>query len=321
MLKKKFTVSHAPFWHDGDSIKDININIILATLPALLFGFMHFGVAAFGVICLSMSSAMIWEALFCYISKKSITIADYNAAVIGLIFGMMLPATIPWWVVIVGTFVAIVIGQQVFGGIGGNPFNPAVIGVTILMVSWKSYFDFDAALLNFNFDFIALAPLGALDHQGPVATKLFPLINLLMGNEVGSIGATGGLGIILGGLYLIVRGIIRWEISLSFIAGIIISAVLFNMADPEKYAGPMFHLFSGYTLLAAFFLATENSSSPVNCIPMFIYGAAGGIMTILIRNIGAYPDGTVFAILIINLIHPILDKIRPKALGKGVNNA
>jgi electron transport complex protein RnfD len=146
-------------------------------------------------------------------------------------------------------------------------------------------------------------------------------MDLVMGREVGGIGATFGLGIIIGGIYLILRGYIRWEICLSFIVGILLTAGLFYLKDCETYAGPLFHLFSGYTLLGAFFLATETSSSPVNKIPMLIYGFLGGFMIILMRNIGIYADGTVLAILLINLVNPILDNIRPKALGKGVNNA
>ena len=317
----KFTVSHAPFWHDGDSIAESNLNIMVAALPAILFGIFQFGMAALGVICLAIASAMAWDALFQFISKRSINIGDYNSAVIGMITGMMLPATAPWWVVIVGTLVSVILGQQVFGGIGANPFNPAVIGIAVLSLSWGNYFDFDAAYLNYQFDFKALAPLGALRHQGPAAVDLFSNQGLLMGNQLGAIGSVFGLGLIIGGIYLIIRGYIRWEICVSYIAGIAITAALFQMSNPEAYAGPLFHLFTGYTLLAVFFLAPESSSSPVNCIPMIIYGLMGGIMTILIRNIGAYADGTLYAILIINLINPLIDKIRPKALGKGVNNA
>jgi len=317
----KFTVSHAPFWHDGDSIGETNKNIMVAALPAILFGIFQFGMIALGVVSLAIASAMGWEALFQFISKKSITLDDYNAAVIGMITGMMLPATVPWWVVIIGTFVAVVLGQQVFGGIGANPFNPAVIGIAVLTLSWKNYFDFDAAYLNYTFNFKALAPLAALRHQGPAAIGLFPNTSLLMGSQLGAIGSVCGLGLILGGIYLIIRGYIRWEICISYIAGIVITALIFQMSNPQAYAGPLFHLLTGYTLLAVFFLAPESSSSPVNCLPMIIYGLMGGIMTILIRNIGAYADGTLYAILIINLINPLIDKIRPKALGKGVNNA
>jgi electron transport complex protein RnfD len=133
---------------------------------------------------------------------------------------------------------------------------------------------------------------------------------------VGGIGATCGLALILGGVYLIARGLMRWEIPLAYIAGIVITAAIFHTADASHYAGPMFHLLTGYTLIGAFFLATDDSSSPVNPVPMLIYGAMGGVMTILIRNIGAYPDGTLYAILVINLINPLIDKIRPKAIGK-----
>jgi electron transport complex protein RnfD len=126
------------------------------------------------------------------------------------------------------------------------------------------------------------------------------------------------LGLIVGGLYLIVRNFIRWEIALSFLAGIFVSAVLFNIADPSRFGGPAIHLLTGYTLIGAIFLATEDSSSPVNFIPMLLYGALGGIMTVLIRNIGVYVDGVMYAILVANLLSPLLDKIRPKAIGKVV---
>jgi electron transport complex protein RnfD len=176
--------------------------------------------------------------------------------------------------------------------------------------------------VNYDFGFTALAPLAALKFQGAAAiADLFPTGDLIMGKQVGAIGSTFGLGIILGGIYLILRGYIRWEISISFILGIIVTAFCFNMANPEVYGGPVIHLFSGYTLLGAFFLATENSSSPVNKIPMFIYGFAAAAMIILMRNIGVYEDGTVLAILLLNLVSPLVDNIRPKALGKAGNNA
>ncbi|MCP4115315.1 MAG: RnfABCDGE type electron transport complex subunit D [Desulfobacteraceae bacterium] len=319
--QNKYTVSHAPFWHDGDTIAAMNLNFILAALPAALFGVLKFGAPALGVLSLAVSAAILWELAFNFISKRDITITDYDAAAIGLLVGMMLPATAPWWIVLLGTFIAVVVGKMIYGGIGGNPFNPAVVGIAVLLVSWKSVFDFDAALLNYEFDFTALAPLAALKHQGVAATDLFQVKELAMGSQVGSIGTVFGAGIILGGIYLILRGYIRWEISLSYVAGLLLTAWIFRLVNPDLYACPLFHLFTGYTLLAAFFLATENSSSPVNLVPMIIYGAMGGIMTILIRNIGSYPDGTVFAVLLINLINPLIDRIRPKALGKGVNNA
>jgi len=322
MTTNKLTVSHAPFWHDGDSLFQMNLNILLALLPAAIFGIIQFGAPALGVVALSISTAMLWETIMNLMAKKPLTVGDLDSAVIGMIFGIMLPATSPFWLVVVGTFVAVVIGKMIFGGIGANPFNPALIGMSFLMLSWRVMFDFDAAYVNYDFGFTALAPLAALKFQGAAAIAgLFPTGDLIMGKQVGAIGSTFGLGIILGGIYLILRGYIRWEISISFILGIIVTAFCFNMANPQVYGGPVIHLFSGYTLLGAFFLATENSSSPVNKIPMFIYGFCAAAMIILMRNIGIYEDGTVLAILLLNLVSPLVDNIRPKALGKAGNNA
>ncbi|MDI6688376.1 MAG: RnfABCDGE type electron transport complex subunit D [Desulfobacterales bacterium] len=317
----KFIVSHAPFWHDGSRISLRNYNMALAALPAILFGIYYYGMQAVGVVSLSISTAIIWEFIFCRVTKRSNTIGDGNAAIIGMLLGMLLPATAPWWFVIIGTFVAIIIGKQIFGGIGANPFNPVAVAVAILMLSWENVFDFNEALINYDFDFAMVYPLAALKHFGVSAVDSFSIGNLLMGKQSGGIGSTFGLGLIAGGIYLIIRGIIRWEISISFLAGIIITSLIFNITDPARYAGPAVHLFAGYTLIGAFFLATEDSSSPVNFIPMLIYGAGAGFLTVLIRNIGFYVDGVIFAILIMNLVNPLIDKIRPKAIGKVVENA
>ncbi len=320
MNNKKLTVSHAPFWHDGDSLFKKNLNFIIALLPAAIFGVLQFGAPALGVLALSVSCAMLWELIINAVSKRPFTIGDLDAALIGLLFGMMLPAVTPWWLVVVGTFVAIFMGKMIFGGIGASPFNPALLGMAILMLSWNMFFDFDTAYVNYDFDFTALAPLVAVKFQG-AATDLFPLSALFMGREVGAVGAVFSLGLIIGGIYLILRGYARWELSVSFIAGIVITAFLFHLVNPESYAGPWFHLFSGYTMLGAFFLITDSSSSPVQRIPMLIYGLLAGFMIILMRNIGSYADGTILAILLVNVVSPLLDNIRPTALGKDMSNA
>lgn len=314
----KLTVSHAPFWHNGSSISSKSRNILLASLLAVIPGCYQYGLAAVGVVTLSIASAIIWELLINFISRRPISVGDGNAALIGMMFAMMLPATIPWWAVVTGTFFAVVIGKEIFGGIGANPFNPAVLAMTILMLSWGHLFDFNAALLNYQFDFNAVYPLVLSKSFGAPAVESFALMDLLFGKQTGGIGSTFGIGLIAGGVYLMFRGYIRWEISISFLAGILAAALGFNWLNPEAYAGPGFHLLTGYTLIGVFFLATEDSSSPVNFIPMLIYGLLGGALTVMIRNIGTHIDGVLYAILIINLVNPIVDKIRPKALGKGV---
>jgi electron transport complex protein RnfD len=314
---KKFIVSHAPFLHNGSGIAERNMHIIYAALPALVFGgIFRFGVSAIAVACFSVATAMIWELLMNYALKRPVSLLDGNAAMIGLLFAMLLPATAPWWLVLTGTFIAVVIGKHIFGGIGSNAFNPIALSMAMIAMSWGDYLDFNEMYIHFDLGFAAAYPLSLLKYFGVDSINHLNMVDLLIGRQIGGIGSTFGIGLILGGIYLMARGFARWEIAFSFLAGIFVTASIFNAIDPTRFAGPFFHLCTGYTLIAAFFLAPEEASSPVNFIPMLIYGAAGGIMTILIRNIGAYVDGAILAILVINLINPLLDKIRPKALGK-----
>ncbi len=314
--QKKFIVSHAPFIHNGSSITEKTYTILIVAFIAVLPALFMYGIPAIFVVSLSVSSAIIWEALFNRATKNTFSVGDGNAALIGLLFAMLLPATSPWWLVITGTFVAVIIGKGIFGGMGANPFNPALIGYAILMVSWPDFLDFDEMLVNYKFDFVMLSPIAALKHFGPDSVASFQVCDLLVGKQIGGIGSTCGILIILGGVYLIIRGFIRWEIPVSFLAGVAITAALFNLSDQAQFGGPVIHLLSGFTLIGAFFLATDDSSSPVNFIPMLIYGAGCGIMTVLIRNKGAYVDGVALAILLMNLASPLIDKIRPKAIGK-----
>jgi len=318
MSEQKLLVgAHAPFWHTGDSITKKNLNLIIAALPAAIYGIWMYGMPALRVLTLSVGCAMLWEFIMNLIMKRPISIGDASAAFIGLVFGMMLPATAPFWIILIGTFIAIVVGKQIYGGIGCNPFNPVLVAMAMLLLSWKDVIDFNAALVNYDFGFNMFYPLSAVKSFGASAVSNYNLHSLFMGKQAGGIGAVFGIGLLMGGVYLILRGYIKWEISLSFLFGIYITAYLFHIHNPEKYAIPLFHLVTGYTLLGAFFLAPEDSSSPVNLIPKIIYGAGAGILIVLIRNIGAFVDGTVFAILIMNVANPMFDKIRPKVLAGG----
>ncbi|MBL0712805.1 MAG: RnfABCDGE type electron transport complex subunit D [Desulfosarcina sp.] len=314
--KKMFIVSHAPFWHNGSNIPERCYGMIWAALPAVALGIVQYGLPAVGVICLAVSTAILAEWLMNRATKRSLTITDGNAALLGLLFAMLIPATTPWWVVMVGTILSVVIGLHIFGGIGANPFHPVVVAMMMLTVSWPEFLDFNASLVNYDFTFNAIFPLTLSKNFGPAAVTDFTPLNLLLGRQVGGIGTTFGLGLIAGGIYLMAKRYIRWEVCLSFLAGIFLTALAFHLAEPDRYAGPIFHLLTGYTLICAFFLLPESASSPVNPIPMFIYGAGAGILTMLIRNIGNYYDGVLLAVLLMNLVNPLLDKIRPKALGK-----
>ena len=319
--RKLFVSSHAPYLHSRRSISGKSYQIMLATLPALAMGFYHYGVPAVGVVALAVASAMFWELLLNILMGRPISIGDGNAAVIGLLLAMLLPATTPWWIIVVGTLVALLVGKHAFGGLGCNPLNPTLVALAILLLSWKGLLDFDTRLVNYDLPFEMAYPLSALKNFGISVVPNYGLLGLFLGQQSGGIGAGFGLGLVIGGVYLILRGYIRWEISLSFLAGVFLTALAFNIADPNQYAGPVFHLVTGYTLIGAFFLATEDSSSPVNFLPMLIYGFCGGVLTVLIRNIGAFEDGVVFALLMMNVANPLLDKIRPTAMGKGMEHA
>ncbi|MFZ1954337.1 MAG: RnfABCDGE type electron transport complex subunit D, partial [Desulfobacterales bacterium] len=253
--RKKFIVSHAPFWHYGSNITERSYHTMLAALPAVFMGIFYFGAPAISVVALSVSAAIGWELAINKVTKQTITIGDGNAALIGLLFAMLVPATMPWWAVLTGTFIAVIIGKHIFGGIGGNVFNPVVLAVAILAISWKYLLDFDAALLNYDLGFMMAAPLVKLKAFGVNAVKDYSYVGLLFGRQAGGIGSGFGLGLIAGGAYLILRGFIRWEIALSFLAGVFGMASVFFVIDPGRYADPLFHLLTGYTLIGAFFLA------------------------------------------------------------------
>jgi Na+-translocating ferredoxin:NAD+ oxidoreductase subunit D len=314
--QQRLVVSAAPYWHVGSRVSERNWNVILAALPAALFGVHQFGMPAVGVLALSIASAVLWEYAFSRAAGRRVTIDDGSTAAIGMLFGMMLPATTPWWMVVTGTFMAVVVARQIYGGIGANPFNPVAVAVAILMLAWRQRMDVDTALVAYAFDYPAAFHLSAVKAFGTGAIRDLPLMDLFLGRQVGTIGATFGLGLALGGVFLVLRGTIRWEIPVAFLAGVAATAAVFHWADPSRYAPAGFHLVTGFTLLGAFFLATEDSSSPVNTVPMFIYGAVGGAVAVFIRNIGVFAEGLVFAILVGNLLQPLLDKIRPKVLGK-----
>ncbi|MBW2066077.1 MAG: RnfABCDGE type electron transport complex subunit D [Deltaproteobacteria bacterium] len=319
--KKLLIGSHAPFLHNGSSIGEKNLHTGLAALPAVLMGIYQYGAPALGVVALSVSFAMIWELLMNRVMGRPLSIIDWNAGLIGLLFAMLMPATIPWWAVVLGTFVAIVVGKQIFGGIGCNPLHPVLVAVATMILSWKDLLDFNQALVNYDLGFNMVYPLSAAKAFGSSAVENYSTLGLLLGQQSGGLGATFGIGIIIGGMYLILRGFVRWEITLSYIVGVFVTALFFNISSPDQYAGPIFHVLSGYTLIMAFFFLPEDSSSPVNFVPMLIYGAMAGFLTVLVRNVGAFVDGAVFSVLLMNIANPMIDKIRPRALGRRVEHA
>ena len=304
-------VSAPPFWHCGRTVRNASLNMLLALAPAALMAVLHWGIPAARVMALAMLTGIVTEAVCQKLMGREISVDDLSGAVSCLLFAFLLPASAPWWLVMLGAALSISLGKMAFGGLGANPVNTALVGWAMLYVSWPALMDPNTMQL----DTALIDPLVRLKYFGAEAVNHIDLTDLLLGNQIGGLGAAQAGALFLGGSYLAARGVIRWEIALSFFVGVFLVGALYNMIDPALYATPVFHLCTGSTLLGGFFLATEWASSPDRPLPMMLYGLLGGALVIIIRVYGVYPDGVPFAILLINLLAPLLDSIHPKPFG------
>lgn len=308
-------LSPSPHIHSGENILWVTLTYLLALLPVVLMSFFDYGLQSARVLCLSMGSAVAFEWLIQLLFGKEVTVHDGSALLTGLIFGLLMPAGAPWWLVLTGTFVSILVGKQIFGGNGGYPFNPALIGWAAVRISWYGYMDYNLGYLNFSLPFPMEYPLTLLKNSGMSGVKGFSEMNLFLGNQVGGLGTVYIYLLLIGGLMLLLRGVVSWHIPVSFIGGVLLTSLIFYLVNAEKYGDPLFHLLTGSVVFGAFFLATDHSTSPVNGLAMIFYGLGCGIFTMLFRAWSVYPDGVVFAILFMNILNPLLDRIRPNVPG------
>lgn len=304
-------VSAPPFWHCGRTVQKNRLHMLLALTPAVLMAVWHWGLPAARVMALAVATGVMVEAFCQKIMGRDITVDDFSGVTACLLLAFLLPAATPWWMVVLGATLCITLGKMAFGGLGANPVNTTLVGWALLYVSWPVLMDPNAMQLSTMY----IDPLVRLKYFGAEAVSSFSLVDLAMGKQIGGLGAAQGLALFIGGSYLAARGVIRWEIASSFFIGILLVGAIFNVIDPVSYASPLFHLVTGSTLLGGFFLATEPASSPDRQIPMALYGLIGGAMVIIIRVYGIYADGVPFAILLVNLLTPLLDSIRPKPFG------
>ncbi len=271
----------------------------MALAPAATLAVFFFGLRALGVMLVAMGTAVATEALLQKMSGRPITIRDFSAAVTGLLLAFSVPAGLPLWIVVIGAVVAIAIGKQVFGGLGNNPFNPALVGRAVLLASWPAQMTSWVAPFTF---LTAATPLGG--GAKPVYSSLF------LGAVPGSLGETSALALIVGGLYLIWRGIIDWRIPAGFIGTVAVFTFVFG-------GDPLFHVLAGSLLLGAFFMATDMVTSPMTGRGRLIMGIGCGLITSVIRLWGGYPEGVTYAILIMNALTPLIDRyVRPVRFGR-----
>lgn len=280
-----------------------------------------FGVPALVTIMLAIASCMGLEAWMQWLTGRKITIYDGSAIITGLLLALNLPSSAPWWLTIIGSLVAIVIGKQMYGGLGQNIFNPAVVARVFLLISWPVHmtsFPVPSALLAKGVDALSTAtPLTSIkmelmSHKANIDITQLPqhsTFDLLLGLHGGSLGEVSIIAILMGGLYLLYKKIITWHIPVSFIVTAFVFSGIMWFADPMKYAHPLFHVMTGGLILGAFFMATDYVTSPVTKKGLLIFGAGCGFLTILIRLFGGYPEGVSFAILLMNLATPLIDKL------------
>lgn len=304
-------VSAPPFWHCRRTVHKTSYAMLLALAPAAAMAIWHWGIPAARVMALAMATGVITEMLCQRLMHREVEVNDFTAVVSCLILSFLFPANAPWWLVIIGAFFSITLGKMVFGGLGANPINTAIVGWAMLSVSWPTLMDPNAMQL----DTLLIDPLVRLKYFGASAVADIPLLDLALGFQIGGLGAAQAGALFIGGSALAAFGLIRWEIALSFFVGVIAVAAGYHLIDPTQYASPLFHLLTGSTLLGGFFLATEWASSPGRQLSMALYGFIGGALVIIIRIYGIYPDGVPFAIMLINLLAPLLDSIHPKPFG------
>ncbi len=317
---EKLIISPAPHIHGGDSIESNMRGVIIALVPALLVGLYFFGLGALIVTLTAVASCVLFEYLIQkYLLKTEPSILDGSAALTGLLLAFNLPANLPIWIIIIGSLVAVGIGKMSFGGLGNNPFNPALVGRVFLLISfpvqmtsWPTPEPLSLQYLDAATGATTLEMLKGNFGQIPQLADLF-----LGDRKLGSMGEISTLALLIGMVYMLYKKIITWHIPVAVLGSAYILAGALHLANPEAYASPLIHLLTGGLMLGAIYMATDYVTSPMNPRGMIVYGIGIGVITIVIRTFGAYPEGVSFAILIMNAFTPIINLyIKPKRFGE-----
>jgi len=332
-MSNLLNVSPSPHAHGEETTRKLMTGVIIALIPALLASIFYFGYAAIIVTATSVISCILIEYLIQkFVFKKPVTITDGSAIVTGLLLAFNLPSNIPVFIIVIGSFVAIAIAKMTFGGLGNNPFNPALVGRVFMLISFPvqmTSWPVPAGFATGYSDAVTGATPLAIVKEGlkngePISqliSQIPPPSQMFLGNIGGSMGEVAAVVLLIGFAYLLFKKIITWHIPVSIIVSIAIFTTILWLINPEKNADPMFHILAGGVLLGAIFMATDYVTSPMNPKAMIIYGCGIGILTIIIRVWGAYPEGVSFAILIMNAFVPLMNVyIKPKRFGEEVKN-
>jgi len=303
-MKNNFTVSAAPHLHNKESTAKIMWAVVLSLVPSGIAGVWIFGRGALWVIILGVAAAVITEGVLQLLTKRKLTIFDGSAILTGLLLAYNLPPKVPFWLPIIGSFFAIAIGKQVFGGLGQNIFNPALVGRVFLVASWPKYMTTFTQALNYD-ALTSATPLAAL-REGKILENI-SYLDLFLGKRGGCIGEVCILALLLGAIFLLIRGYISWHIPVTYIATVGIFTYIFGAK--ALFSGDwLFHILSGGLILGAFFMATDYVTSPLTYKGQIIFAIGCGVLTAVIRLWGGYPEGVSYAILMMNAATPIIDR-------------
>jgi len=341
-MDRTLIISSSPHAHSGVTTPRIMWTVVGALLPAAAFSVYLFGLAALTVLAATVVFCVVAEGLAGLAFGKPLTLKDGSAVLTGLILAMTLPPGLPLWICAVGAFAAIVVAKSVFGGLGQNPFNPAMTGRVFLLIAFPgpmtrwpvpsgtgdtlfgapvSAIDAAGAAVpagSAGVDAITAAtPLGLLSEQSARAVDtLSSGIEIYLGQINGSLGETSGILLLVGGLFLMARRIISWHIPFAFLGTMALFAGITHAVNPERYADIPFHLFTGGAIIGAFFMATDYVTSPLFNRGRILFGAGCGVLTMVIRLWGGYPEGVSFAVLLMNACVPMINNITaPKKFG------
>lgn len=305
MEGSRLVISLSPHIRDKDTTQKIMFTVVLALIPVWAAATYFFGFNSIRLVLLSSITAVAVEALVMVIRRQPITVLDGSALVTGMLLGLSLPPALPSWMAVLGAAVAIVVGKQVFGGLGSNPFNPALVGRAFLVAS------FSKAMTTWTAPFT------------DTVTAATPLINqsaasypeLFFGTTAGSLGETSALAILIGGIFLFYRGVLDYRIPTGFLGSVVILTLLFG-------EDPVFHLLSGSLLFGAVYMATDMVTTPITTKGRWIFGVGCGLILVLIRLWGSLPEGLTYSILLMNATTPLINRwTRPRIYGQGVKNS
>lgn len=317
-------LSSSPHVHSGETTASVMRAVLYSLVPACGVAVYFFGPSALSVLLIATLGCLATEAVCQRMMGQPVSITDGSAAITGVLLALNLPPSSPWWMTLLGAVIAIFIGKQVYGGLGSNPFNPALVARVVLLISfpvqmttWSA-----PAPLGSGLDLVTTAtPLGEwknavmLTGEMPAAMQGGTL-NFFLGNMPGCIGEVSALALLLGAAYLFYRKILTWHIPATYVGTVILLSGIFWLINPAKYPSPLFHLLTGGLVLGAFYMATDMVTTPVSIRGMLVFGIGCGVLTVLIRLFGGYPEGVSFAILLMNAATPLIDRYtKPRTFG------